>query len=227
MIKLSPLLALLFLPLAAFGKETAYSALRLIGAERDAALMNRVLELKGRGGVPQPEKWVVILDDPLARGGVREVEVAGGRIVSERTPIKLYPGSASGVAMNFKKLNLDSEGAFTLAEQQAKRARVGFDLVDYELRCEDANAAPLWVLQLLDRYHRPVGKVTIAADSGVIVASSFGETPRFGAANAPIDAGRPGFLYRAKRSIYRAAADAQEWTVGERTWDREFRNDPE
>ena len=66
--------------------ETAYTALRVIGKRDGQSILNRVLEVRGRGGAPQPAVWKIILDDTQARGGVREVEVQGGRIIGERTP---------------------------------------------------------------------------------------------------------------------------------------------
>ncbi len=175
--KLPLLLGVLLLPLAAFGRETAYQALRAVGSQRDSALLKRVIEVRGRSGTPQPSQWLILLDDPLARGGVRELEVEGGKVISERTPINAYAGSAQPI--DFTKLNLDSEGAFTLANEEAKRARVPFDSVDYALRRDDQRGAPAWHLQLLDARRQPVGSLVFAADNGAILASNFDANPRF------------------------------------------------
>lgn len=224
--KLAPFFALLLLPLAtpvaASGKDSAYQALRAIGAARDQALLNRVLEVKGLNGTPEPEKWTVILDDPLARGGVREIEVANGRIVSERTPVKAYSGTAEGVSMNFGKLNLDSEGAFAVAEDVARKAKIGFEGVDYVLQCEDANTAPTWVLQLLDAHQHSIGTVTIAADNGTVLGNSFAG-PRIGAPDSTPSTARTDNLgHRIDRSIHRAGASLEEFFTGKRTLDQRF-----
>jgi len=215
-----PLLLVLSLamPLAAAAQTSAYQALRTIGAARDQALLSRVLEVKGRNGAPQPAKWVVVLDDPLARGGVREIEVAGGKIVSERTPVKQTAGAA-GALMDFHKLNLDSSGAFTVAEDLARKAKLGFDSVDYTLRCGDANAAPAWVVELFDAQRRSVGTVSIAADTGVPISNSFGG-PRFGDTGARYGIYNLG--HRIDRSIHRAGASVEEFFTGKRTWDQRF-----
>ncbi|MEI8235188.1 MAG: hypothetical protein WCH57_10960 [Verrucomicrobiota bacterium] len=167
------MVAFLLLPLAAFGRETAYQALRTVGAQRSTALLNNVIEVKGRNGAPQPASWTILLNDPLARGGVREIEVAGGHIVSERTPVKTYGGQGDGVALNFKKLNLDSEGAFSLAEGEARAAKIGFYGADYLLRCDDAGGAPFWVVELLDSQQHSLGSVRIAADTGAVISKTF------------------------------------------------------
>jgi len=171
--KKAALYGLLLLPMVAYGNDTAYQALRLIGSERDKEHLNHVIELKGRSGAPQPEQWVVLIDDPMARGGLRELEVAGGRITSERTPVSTYGGTGPQPVMNFSRLNLDSQGAFTVAEGEALKARVGFDSIDYFLRQDEKSGAPVWVLQLLDGQKHAVGSLTIAADTGNVIQRSF------------------------------------------------------
>src|SRR5215216_6543442 len=66
--------------------DTAYKALRVFGKQAGDKLLNRVVELRGRNGVPQPDVWKVIASDPGARGGLVEAEVQRGKIISQRTP---------------------------------------------------------------------------------------------------------------------------------------------
>src|SRR2546425_5296953 len=121
--KTASLIALLFsLPVSAcLAGESAYQALRVVGNERGQDVLNHVIEVQGRNGAPQPSVWKIVFDEPSARGGVREVEVAKGKIVSERTPVRTYSGTSEGAVMDFHKLNLDSEGAFTVAEKEAAK----------------------------------------------------------------------------------------------------------
>jgi hypothetical protein len=159
------------LPLLA-GPDTAYQALRTVGAQRGDDTLKHVVEVEGLGGVPQPKLWRVVLDDPAARGGVRELDVAHGKIVAEHTPVRAYSGSAAGALIDFQKLNLDSSGAFTVAEKEAQKARIGFDSVDYILRTGDSpDASPLWVIHMMDASHHSIGTMSMAADSGAIVSS--------------------------------------------------------
>lgn len=157
--------------------STAYQALRIVGRERGDDSLKHVVEVEGRGGVPQPYTWRVVLDDPSARGGVREIDIANGKIVSEHTPINAYGGSPQGSIIDFKKLNLDSSGAFTVAEKQAEKAHVGFDTVDYTLRTGDGpEGNPVWVIHMMNSTRRSIGTLTLGADSGAIVASDFSGT---------------------------------------------------
>jgi hypothetical protein len=160
------LLGLVLFPLGALqAADTAYSALRVLGKRDGQDILNHVVELRGHDGMPQPSVWKIVIDDPRARGGVRELEVQHGKIVSERTPT--HP-SGSG-AMNFNQLNLDSEGAFTVANQEAQKTNVFFDHVDYLLKAGTGGGAPVWELDLSDGKHGRVGSVEIAADSGTVL----------------------------------------------------------
>ena len=219
-------LALIFaflLPWVAFGRDTAYQALRTVGSERSQALLQNVMEVKGRNGTPQPVVWTILLNDPLARGGVREIEVASGHVTSERTPIKTYSGQGDGIALNFQKLNLDSQGAFAVAETEARNAKIGFFCVDYNLRCEDAGGAPVWVVQLLDDKQHSVGNVHIAADTGAVVSTTFVsvvETKSEWAAGGGLNGRLKRFGDSVGRSRKHAAGATEEFFTGERTIDQ-------
>lgn len=145
--------------------DTAYSALRVVGKNEGQETLNRVLELRGRNGSPHPAVWKVVIDDPRARGGVREIEVQRNRIIGQRSPTSRHAGSP----MNFNQLNLDSEGAFTVANQEAQKAGVPFDRVDYLLKSGTGGGAPVWELELFDARHGRTGGITIGADSGTIL----------------------------------------------------------
>ncbi|MEI6561110.1 MAG: hypothetical protein WCO68_03390 [Verrucomicrobiota bacterium] len=216
------LIAALLLPLAAWGGESAYQALRIVGEERSKTLLNNVIEVKGRNGASQPDAWTVLLNDPLARGGVREIEVSKGRIVSERTPVKAYSGQGEGSLLNFTLLNLDSDGAFAVAEAEARNAKIGFYGADYLLRSGENGAAPLWVVQLLDRQQHSLGSVNIAADTGAVIEKTFGGKAAKGAWAA--GGGLKGRLVRFSdavgRSLRHAGGSAEEFLTGERTLDK-------
>ena len=165
MMKAVFVLALLLAQFAAEAADTAYSALRVVGKRRGADALNRVLEVRGRNGAPEPALWKIVLDEPRARGGIRELEVQRGQIISERTPT----GRTIGSPMNFNQLNLDSEGAFTVAHQEAEKAGVPFDRLDYLLKSGTGGGAPVWELSLFRGREGQVGSMVIAADTGSVL----------------------------------------------------------
>lgn len=163
----APIFVGLFLAVASVAQaaDTAYSALRAIGKRDGQEVLNHVLELRGRDGMPSPQVWKIVIDDPRARGGIRELEVQKGKIVAESTPTSRGPGNP----MNFNQLNLDSEGAFTIANQEAQKANVPFDRVNFLLKAGTGGGAPVWELELFDGRNGRSGSLTIAADSGTVL----------------------------------------------------------
>ena len=116
-------IALLFAITPAIAQEnaTAYEALRVVGAHLGRAAVNHVISVNGVDGNPQPETWKVLLEDSRAAAGVREVEIANGRIVAERTPVRSVAGSTEGAVIKTSRLNLDSSGAYTVASHTADK----------------------------------------------------------------------------------------------------------
>jgi len=175
------------LPLLA-APDTAYQALRTLGTLRGNDTLNHVVEVEGRAGVPQPVVWRVVLDDPAATGGVRELDIAHGQVIAEHTPVKAYSGTSAGALIDFHKLNLDSAGAFTVTEKEAQKAKLGFDSVDYTLRTGDGpDASPVWVINMMDAGHHTIGSLTVGADTGAIVGTGIaGPQPPPAAGASPV-----------------------------------------
>ncbi|MGB8169316.1 MAG: hypothetical protein WCF18_17590 [Chthoniobacteraceae bacterium] len=155
--------------------DTAYSALRVYGKKEGEQALYRVVELRGKAGTPQPTSWKLTIDEPRARGGVREIEVRGGRITGERTPV----GRDFGAPMNFTQLNLDSDGVFTVANQEAEKRGIAFDRLDYTLHSGSGGGAPIWTVELFEGRNGRVGTLRIAADSGAIVEQNFSSDRRY------------------------------------------------
>ncbi len=160
-------LLLLASPVLAQERPTAYEALRTVGQQLNRDFVNHVISVNGANGSPQPETWRVLIEDPQAGGGVREVEVGNGRIISERTPLRSAVEGLLGTVIDTSKLNLDSSGAYTLAQQTAEKSHVTFATADYTLRV-DERGNPIWMVALLRQGGEPAGKIFIGANHGTI-----------------------------------------------------------
>ena len=223
--------------------DSAYQALRVMG-KNNPELLNHVVELRGANGQPQPVIWTILVDDQSARGGVREMQVSKGRVISEHTPVRAYAGAAA--VMDFKRLNLDSEGAFTIANQEAAKHNLGFDSVDFLLRSDEQSGAPVWVLKLTDVDHVLVGTISIAADNGAVLNTTGFAGPQHGTAYvpppntaatpppvAPADGDEPtpngppyGVGHQINKGLHRFAGTLQQFFTGRRTVDKRFDNEP-
>jgi hypothetical protein len=145
---------------------TAYEALRVVGTELGRGALNHVVSITGVKGHPQPKKWKIILEDPDGRG-VRELEVADGKINSEHRPGRSVAGSTEGATIDTSRLNLDSSGAYEVASRTAELSHANFETADYALRT-DERGEPTWIITLLSRSSRPVGTIHIGAMGGTV-----------------------------------------------------------
>ena len=149
------------------GHATAYEALRVVGTQLGRDVLSHVVSVTGLEGDPQPETWKITLENPDARGGVREVQVANGRIDSERTPSRSIAGSTEGATINTARLNLDSSGAYAVASHTAEKSHTRFVTASYTLRT-DERGEPMWIVTLANRSSRPVGTIYIGASRGTV-----------------------------------------------------------
>jgi hypothetical protein len=158
------LAALVLVSSTAFAQEqfSAYDALRVVGVHLNREAVNHVVSVTGARGNPQPQTWHVLIDD-RARGGIREVEVRNGQVVSDR-PSSVV-GSAEGSTINTSRLNLDSSGAFQVASHIAEKSGTRFDSASYTLRT-DQHGDPVWIVTLHAVDGRPVGAIHIGANRG-------------------------------------------------------------
>jgi hypothetical protein len=145
---------------------TAYEALRVVGTELGRDALSHVVSITGVKGNPQPEKWKIILENPDGRG-VRELEVADGKIDSEHRPGRSVAGSTEGATIDTSRLNLDSSGAYEVASHTADVSHTNFAMVDYTLRT-DERGEPTWIVTLLSKSSRPVGTIHIGAMRGTV-----------------------------------------------------------
>ena len=159
--------------LPAHAADTAYTALQVMAKKLGEDSLSHVVEVQGRYGAPEPLIWKISLFYGGGSSAYREIEVQKGKIVADRKPSR---GSAAPL-LDFNRLNLDSEGVFTLVNQEAKKAKVPFDRVDYRLISGSRGAAPVWKVSLWDGQAGQVGRYDIAADNGDILNGGF-ETQR-------------------------------------------------
>ena len=158
--------AFLFSSVFALAGDTAYDALRAAGARLGADAQNRLVEISGRGGRPQPVLWQVQLEEASGRSGLVQVNVQRGVVVGQSRP----GGAPMGGRLNLAAIQLDSDGAFTIANTEAIRSDISFDRLNYLLKLE--GGFPVWRIELLDGPASIVGSLKISADTGAVIERS-------------------------------------------------------
>lgn len=198
--------------------STAYDALRTVGNQLDREFVNRVISVSGVHGNPQPAAWSVIIADPNSAGGVREVIVENGRIVSQRKSA-VTSGTTRRATIDPRKLNLDSSGAYEVADRTADSSHVPFALVSYTLRTDD-RGGPIWIVTLENANRRPLGTIYIGANKGTVTRTEgmFAGAPM----NAVVEDTREGIvreeeqvsdnpiMKRVRHMFYRARENAED-----------------
>lgn len=165
------------------GQLSAYEALRAVGRAKGDAWLSKLVTMRGADASPQPVQWVLTFKDDSARGGTREFVVSEKGIVAERAPLRL-PGVPAPAVMAASALKLDSTGAFTAAEKEAARTKIGFQSLNYRLRTKADK--PAWEIQLFDVDGQQVGSMELSAVNGTVV------TPlKRPAGSAPVAAASP------------------------------------
>ena len=159
-------LLVLATPVWAEENATAYEALRVVGSEFGRDALHQIVSIRGIRGDPQPEKWKIVVEDPQG-GGVRELQVADGKIDSDNEADRDIAGSTEGAMIDVSQLNLDSSGAYAVASHTAEASHTGFVTADYTLRT-DERGEPMWVVTLRNGSSRPVGTIYIGGTGGIV-----------------------------------------------------------
>jgi hypothetical protein len=230
--KTLPSLILLFLASGILlAGDQAYTAVKVIRNERGDELLARLVEMKGARGGPQPDSWTLLFNDPEARGGVREIVVATGSILSERTPLSGFSGVGELPVIPISRLGIDSDGAFQIVNRRASQAGLGFHWIDYTLRMDEEKNMPIWVVDLVDYQGISVGTMTLSAENGSVVSAlRVFEDGSPEKTTAPTSTPRGGAIGRVeetakrtsdsvRRGTLRIIGNVEEWLTGNRTVD--------
>ena len=160
-------LLLLTTPVWAEENATAYEALRVVGNELGRDALHQIVSIRGAKGDPQPEKWKIVVEDPQG-GGVRELQVADGKIESDDEADRDVAGSTEGAMIDVSRLNLDSSGAYAVASHTAEASHTNFATADYTLRT-DERGEPMWIVTLRSNASRPIGTIYIGGTRGTVM----------------------------------------------------------
>ncbi len=95
---LASILALGALAIDAAMGATAYDALQVVKTAKGEAILKQLIEVRGETGRSQPQAWTILMNDPAARGGIREFVVSGDefspsalRSAATRTAASFHP----------------------------------------------------------------------------------------------------------------------------------------
>lgn len=163
---LSVILSLLSASL--FAAPPAKEATRALARERGADVLTRIVHVLGDRGSPQPAVWRIVIREES--GIMREFFLSNDQVVSEGVVPPQAAASLGGNIVPMKKVTIDSTKAFQKAEAEARAARIGFNSVNYQLRCLELSTNPAWFMQMMDAQGHRVGTVCVSASTGQVVS---------------------------------------------------------
>lgn len=204
---------------------SAISAMQVV-ADQPVAHSAAFIELRGERGEPMPSEWAILLADPSARGGVREMTISNNQITSERTPLAGYSGVISRPALDRSKVAVDAASVFDTAQREAVRCQLGFHWLDYTLATNPQTFQPEWTVRLYDSSGSLAGTLRIAANNGEVLQAL--ESAEGVSLDKKSD-NRPGGIVgqvtdftestakKVQDTTLRTLGNIQEFLVGERT----------
>ena len=204
---------------------SAISAMQTV-SDQPVAQSAAFIELRGERGDPLPAEWAILLADPSARGGVREMTISNGQITSERTPLAGYSGVVSRPALDRSKVAVDAASVFDTAQREAVRSQLGFHWLDYTLATNPQTFQPEWTVRLYDSSGSLAGTLRIAANNGEVLQPL---EPAEGGSVGKKSENRPGGVVgqvvdftettakKVQDTTLRTIGNIQEFLVGERT----------
>ena len=148
---------------------TAQTALGILETRFGTSRAGWVVELRGFRGQDQPREWEVFAYDADTPYLVRKFQVGEGDATNEGPADDFFPLHSPTGYLTRAEIQLDSNAAFTIAEAAARQARMGFDRLNYYLRCREYSREPVWRLELVDVDERIVGKVYLSAETGEVL----------------------------------------------------------
>lgn len=174
-----------FPSLSLAGPPTAKQTIASFGKIQGSDQAARVVGMVGFYGQDQPPQWAILKPDWKVANLMHEYMMRDGKIVGERRFWRDPKQDLPTVAIPFEKIAIDSSRAFVLADQEAKKAGLGFDMIHYQLRGRDLRNEPVWVLNLVDGGQQSIGVLYISAITGETLRSVWNRSKGYTSAPAP------------------------------------------
>ena len=177
------ILGLFFGILAEGYGESALDAVKVLPADEEA----RVVQIEGREGTPEPERWYILTQDPMADNGVHETVVSKGVIVASRGLSQFADTLKPEQIVGADTVKIDSKTAATLAHGYAEKNGATVVSMNYEMKRDPGTGAPEWTVSCLDGKGNALGTLVVMADTGSVVShDGFPLEPAVAVTPAPV-----------------------------------------
>ena len=153
-------------PLMADQQINALEGIGRVESRHGEKFVGRIVEMKGEDGQAQPEEWELIVYDPSNEYLLREFWIGDTRATNEGINYDYYPKDQPPGFISLHRLKIDSPAAFRILDREAQKAQIGFDSIDYHLRCREFSDEPIWTLKAKDEDGYQVARIDLSAETG-------------------------------------------------------------
>lgn len=164
---------------------TAKETINAFSSQRGSADAGRIIGMVGFYGQDQPPRWVFLQMDQKVPNLLHEYIMENKKIVGERRFWRNPNQDLPTAPIPFSQVAIDSSRAFVLADQAAKKAGLGFDMIHFQLRGRDLRNEPVWVLNMVDSGQNSIGVLYISAITGETLRSVWHRSPAFTSTSPP------------------------------------------
>lgn len=153
---------------------SAKDALAAVARTHGPASTAAIVEMTGTFGQDQPEKWSLISWDERSVFNLRNYQIERGEVIDGGDDYaRHYPDNPPTGFVPIAKLKIDSTLAFEIAEKEARRARMGFNSLNYRLAAMEYATEPVWTLDLIDADENLAGKIYLSGETGEVLRTLF------------------------------------------------------
>jgi hypothetical protein len=159
-------LGVLIFAVPAASAVSALTALRVLLPEQ----AQNVALITGREGMPEPDRWHVIVFDPTSETGLREYVIAGGRRVASRTVSQFIERLSLGDVMATGAIKVDSDRLVKTALQYGAANNKTIAAMHFDLRKGPTDGTPLWTIICTDLTGGEMGRLLVSASRGEVLS---------------------------------------------------------
>ena len=148
---------------------SAFRGLNQLEKQFGAANLRDIVEVRGFRGQAQPFAWEIVVFDPSTPYLLRTFQVTGSDAVNEGANTTHYPEKEPKGFFSVEAIKVDSIAAFNIANDEARKAKMGFDSLNYRLHAKEYSKEPVWILDLVNARGSLVGRVHLSASTGEVL----------------------------------------------------------
>ncbi|MEM9479228.1 MAG: hypothetical protein AAGA58_06135 [Verrucomicrobiota bacterium] len=157
----------------ALAENTAKTALDMIVDRHGEPFTRNIVKISATGGIPAPQEWTVTTHNPNSPTLLHQFVINDRRAADEGASNDFYPRVRPTGFIKRQDIQLDSIDAFQILNREAQAAKVGFDSVNYMLRCREFSTEPVWTLSAVDAQSRIAGVIDVSAQTGAVLRKTW------------------------------------------------------